>query len=98
MSPEHSELPSDADLSSADSVAEIEDMIEQVDGALEVAAEKIESGRVYDAQNERVRCEWLRVLSHLIRTKRMIVDDRDRAEMVAEIKQLCEERTREQYR
>jgi len=45
-----------------DSTREYDKMLESVDVAIEEARRKVESGRVRDAENERVRIKWIRAL------------------------------------
>lgn len=92
----------DLGLESAESdlstVEEMAGMLEQLDGAIDVAYGKIESGRVYDADNESVRIQWLKAFGYLVRTKKQVLEEFDRAEMVDEIRALQEQQAREQYR
>lgn len=73
-------------------------MLEQIDGAIESGEHKIDLGRVYEPENEKVRIQWIKAFGYLLRTKPKILDDRDRAEMVAEIRELRERREREPFR
>lgn len=83
---------------SAEQIEEFDAMIEQLDGAISVASEKIESGRVYEPENEKVRIQWLRALAYLIRTKRKVWSDRSIIEMWEQIEEIDERRDRGRYR
>jgi len=52
-------------------------MLEVLDTAIDEAHRKIESGRVYDADNEKVRIKWIRALAYSLNVRRQIVQDRD---------------------
>jgi hypothetical protein len=65
-----------------------EAMLEQLDVAIEAAREKVESGRVYDADNEKVRIKWIRALAYALNVRRQIVQDRDLEELTREVEEL----------
>jgi ribosomal protein L13E len=67
-------------------------MIEQLDEAISEARRKVESGRVYDAENEKVRIKWIRALAYAVNVRRQITTDRDLEELTERLDQL-EERT-----
>ena len=50
-------------------------MLEQLDGAIEVLEEKIETGRIRDPERDKVRLKQYRTLGYLIRTKRKVLED-----------------------
>lgn len=64
------------------------ELLERVDTALEEAIRKVEQGRVYDAENEKVRIKWIRAVGYLIRTKRQVLKDKELEEMQERIDQL----------
>lgn len=63
-------------------------MLDTLDTAIEEAHRKIESGRVYDADNERVRIKWIRALAYTINVRRQVANDRDLQELAEEIEDL----------
>ena len=65
-------------------------MIEQLDEAISEARRKVESGRVYDAENEKVRIKWIRALAYAVNVRRQITADRDLEELTERIDQLEE--------
>lgn len=89
---------SDADASagargsnSADSaVDDYEALAETLDDAIEEARQKVDSGRVYDADNEKVRIKWIRALAYAVNVRRQVTTDRDLAELSDEVERLKE--------
>ena len=65
-------------------------MIASLDVAIDAALEKIESGRVYDAENEKVRIKWIRALAYASNVKRQIKHDADLAELAERVEQIEE--------
>jgi hypothetical protein len=53
---------------------EIQELLE--DGIRE-AHRKVKEGRVYDAENEKVRIKWIRALAYAANVHRQIQNDRD---------------------
>jgi len=66
------------------------EMIDDLDAAISEAREKVESGRVYDAENERVRQGWIRVLAYATNVRRQVTTDRDLEELAERIDDLEE--------
>lgn len=66
-------------------------MLETLDTAIAEAREKVESGRVYDAQNEKVRIKWLRCLGYLVSVQRQVANDRDLEELNERLERLEEQ-------
>jgi len=64
------------------------EMLDTLDTAIEEARRKIESGRVYDAENEKVRIKWIRALAYTVNVRRQVANDRDLEELAAEIEDL----------
>jgi hypothetical protein len=64
------------------------DMLDTLDAAIEEAQRKVESGRVYDAENEKVRIKWIRALAYTVNVRRQVANDRDLEELADEIEQL----------
>lgn len=67
-----------------------EAMLETLDVAIEEARRKVENGRVYDADNERVRIKWIRALAYAVNVRRQVTNDRDLEELGARIEALEE--------
>lgn len=63
-------------------------MMETLDVAIEEARRKVESGRVYDADNEKVRIKWIRVLAYAVNVRRQVTTDRDLEELTQRIEEL----------
>ncbi len=63
-------------------------MLDTLDAAIEEAQKKVESGRVYDAENEKVRIKWIRALAYTVNVRRQVANDRDLEELAEEIEQL----------
>lgn len=65
-------------------------MLDTLDVAIEEARRKVENGRVYDAENEKVRIKWIRALAYAVNVRRSVTNDRDLealAERVADLEQ-----------
>lgn len=67
---------------------EYETMLETLDVAIAEAKEKIESGRVYDVENEKVRIKWIRALAYAVNVRRQVTQDRDLEELTDRVNQL----------
>ena len=63
-------------------------MLETLDVAIEEAKRKVESGRVYDADNERVRIKWIRALAYAVNVRRQVTADRDLEELTERVEEL----------
>jgi tetrahydromethanopterin S-methyltransferase subunit G len=59
----------------------LDDLEEPIDTAIDEVVRKIENGRVYDAENEKVRIKRKRALGYLIRTKLKVVEARELEEL-----------------
>lgn len=70
---------------------EYDDLLEQIDVALEEAKRKVDQGRVYDAENEKVRIKWIRALAYTANVRRQIMNDRDLQELAERIEKLEEQ-------
>ena len=70
---------------------EYESMLSTLDSAIEEAQRKIESGRVYDAENEKVRVKWIRALAYAINVRRQVTTDRDLEELTERLETLEEQ-------
>jgi signal transduction histidine kinase len=67
-----------------------EDMLKTLDVAIAEAKRKVESGRVYDAANERVRIKWVRALAYTVNVRRQVTADRDLEELAEKVEALQE--------
>ena len=67
-------------------------IIKKLEGAMEEVENKIESGRIYDAENEKVRIQWIKCLGYLANSYRSLVKDHDLEELQERIEQLERER------
>lgn len=63
-------------------------MLESLDTAISEAERKVENGRVYDVENEKVRIKWIRALAYAINVRRQVASDRDLEELAEEIEEL----------
>lgn len=63
-------------------------MLETLDTAIDEAHRKIESGRVYDPENEKVRIKWIRALAYCLNVRRQVVTDRDLEDLAEEVEKL----------
>ncbi|WP_246279831.1 hypothetical protein [Natronomonas salina] len=68
-----------------------EAMLDDLDVAIEEARRKVESGRVYDPENEKVRIKWIRALAYSVNVRRQVTTDRDLEELGEKVDQLLEE-------
>ena len=64
-----------------DDTSDYDDLADTLDAAIAEAQEKVESGRVYDAENEKVRIQWIRCLAYAVNVRRQVTNDRDLAEL-----------------
>ena len=74
-----------------DTEAEYDDLADTLDAAIAEAREKVESGRVYDAENEKVRIKWIRALAYAVNVRRQVTNDRELEELAAEVDRLKEQ-------
>jgi hypothetical protein len=63
-------------------------MLDTLDTAIEEARRKVESGRVYDAENEKVRIKWIRTLAYTVNVRRQVTADRDLKELTERVAEL----------
>lgn len=71
-----------------DDTAEYDQMLDTLDTAIEEARRKVESGRVYDPENERVRIKWIRALAYTVNVRRQVTNDRDLEELAERLERL----------
>jgi hypothetical protein len=64
---------------------EVLDLLEEV---LEEAHRKATNGRVRDAENEKVRIQWIKAVGYLVGQYRQLVRDKDLEELKAEVAEL----------
>jgi len=65
-------------------------ILRHLDMAIQEAKRKIESGRVYDAENEKVRIQWLKALGYLANSYRQLINDKDLDELAERVEKLEE--------
>ena len=68
-----------------------DDLLATLDMLEDEALRKVESGRVYDAGNERVRIKWIRIAKDIVAEKRKVKTDRDLDELTTRVEQLEED-------
>ena len=74
----------------SDDPDEYEKMLETLDTAIEEAHRKVDSGRVYDPENEKVRTKWIRTLAYTVNVRRQVTNDRDLQDLAERIEALEE--------
>jgi hypothetical protein len=67
-------------------------MLDTLDSAIDEACHKVERGRVYDAENEKVRIKWIRALTYTANVRRQAVTDRDLEELAEQVEALKDRR------
>ena len=75
---------------SEDVQEDYDQMLDALDAAIAEARRKVESGRVYDAENEKVRIKWIRALAYTVNVRRQVTTDRDLEELSERLEQLEE--------
>jgi hypothetical protein len=65
-----------------------DEMLATLDVAIKEARRKVDSGRVYDPENERVRIKWIRALAYAVNVRRQVTNDRDLAELTERVEAL----------
>lgn len=63
-------------------------MLAHLDTAIAEARRKVESGRVYDADNEKVRIKWIRALAYAVNVRRQVTTDRDLEELTERLERV----------
>jgi hypothetical protein len=63
-------------------------LLDRLDDAIEEAHRKVETGRVYDADNEKIRIKWIRALAYAVNVRRQVTTDRDLEELAERINEL----------
>ncbi|CQR49236.1 MULTISPECIES: hypothetical protein [Haloferax] len=67
------------------------EVLDLLEDAINETHRKIESGRVYDPENEKVRQGWMRVLGYLAGQYRQLLKDKDLDELAERIEALEED-------
>lgn len=65
-----------------------DDLLATLDVLEEEALRKVESGRVYDPTNEKVRIKWIRIAKDVIAEKRKVKAERDLEELSERVERL----------
>ncbi|WP_353634666.1 hypothetical protein ABSL23_03085 [Halobacterium sp. NMX12-1] len=84
---------SESDRASAganESLPERDEILALLEDGIEEAHRKVKDGRVYDAENEKVRIKWIRALAYAANVHRQIQNDRDLEELSRRLEQLEE--------
>jgi len=74
---------SDADTTSAGAgeLPNRDEILELLEDGIREAHRKVKDGRVYDAENEKVRIKWIRALAYSANVHRQMQNDRDLEEL-----------------
>lgn len=72
----------------AEKISDYDEMLDSLDAAIAEAQRKVESGRVYDVENEKVRIKWIRALAYSVNVRRQVTNDRDLTELAEEVDEL----------
>lgn len=68
-----------------------EEVLDRLEDVLEEAHRKATNGRVRNAENEKVRIQWMKAVGYLAGQYRQLVRDKDLEELQEEIEQLKEQ-------
>lgn len=68
-----------------------EEVLDRLEDVLDEAHRKAINGRVRNAENEKVRIQWIKAVGYLAGQYRQLVRDKDLEELQAEIEQLKEQ-------
>lgn len=74
-----------------DGVDSYDDLLATLDVLEDEALRKVESGRVYDPENERVRIKWIRIAKDVVAEKRKVKKERDLEALAEEVERLKSE-------
>ena len=69
----------------ADLVGEYDELLATLDVLEKEGLRKVESGRVYDAEAERTRIKWIRIVKDVVAEKRKVSEARDLEELAERI-------------
>lgn len=67
-----------------------DEILELLEDGIREAHRKVQEGRVYDAENERVRIKWIRALAYAANVHRQMQNDRDLEELSERLERLEE--------
>jgi transcription initiation factor IIE alpha subunit len=68
--------------------SDYDQMLAELDRAIDELTDKIENGRIRDPERDKTRVKQYRALGYLIRTKQQVLEDVTLQELEAEIEQL----------
>jgi hypothetical protein len=88
MSADSTAEPDDPADAPAVEVADRDEILDLLEDGIREAHRKVESGRVYDAENEKVRQKWIRTLAYAANAYRQLAKDRDLEELAEEVERL----------
>jgi hypothetical protein len=76
-------MSADADVPDAPAFdpADRDDVLHLLEEAIQEAHRKVDAGRVYDAENERVRQKWIRTLAYTANVYRQTLKDKELEQM-----------------
>jgi hypothetical protein len=76
----------------AGELPERDEILELLEDGIREAHRKVKEGRVYDAENEKVRIKWIRALAYAANVHRQIQNDRDLEELSERLEHLEEQK------
>lgn len=81
---------SEADSASAGAkeLPERDEILELLEDGIREAHRKVKEGRVYNAENEKVRIKWIRALAYASNVHRQLQNDKDLEELSERLDQL----------
>jgi hypothetical protein len=74
----------------AGELPEREEILELLEDGVREAHRKVKEGRVYDAENEKVRIKWIRALAYAANVHRQLQNDKDLEELSERLEELEE--------
>lgn len=74
----------------AGELPEREEILELLEDGIREAHRKVKEGRVYNAENEKVRIKWIRALAYAANVHRQLQNDRDLEELSQRLDELEE--------
>jgi len=75
-----------------------DEVLGQLEDGMQEAHEKVTSGRVYDAENEKVRQGWIRTLAYTAGQYRQLKKDEDLEELDERLRELEERQEQDEVR
>lgn len=70
------------------STTDYDELLEDLDIAIDEVRRKIEQGRVRDPEREKVRVKQFRTMGYLVNVKRQVAQDRDLEELAEKLEEL----------